>query len=187
MGRLTRALGLGGQREDEVVLRSRFYLPRWKRLLILAALLFVVVPIAVSMYRGRGDAGRTDPSLAPTGARALLGGDAPVATSAEAAGPWGTTAFRLGISFLAGFVVAYVMRAVLRLAISTALIALVVVVALQYLGVTLISFSNLGAYLGQVPDWLALHVDDVKQAMRTHLPSSVAALAGWLVGLTRSR
>jgi uncharacterized membrane protein (Fun14 family) len=171
--------------EGDVPVRGRFHVPRWKRLLLLTALLMMGVPLAASVI---GEGGLREPGAGalPVGARAMLEG-APPGRVADRQAPWGSAAFRLGLSFLAGFVVAYVMRAVLGMTVRAAIAVLVVILVLQYVGVTLVSADMLGEYYDRVSAWLGLHMDGVKQAMQTHLPSSGAAVAGWLVGLGSGR
>jgi uncharacterized membrane protein (Fun14 family) len=169
----------------DVVLPSRFHIPPWKRLLLLGAILMMAVPLGHAWLENKSRDQLLNAASRP--ALKSLFQQAPSEGEVAHASPWGSSAFRLGLSFFAGFIVAYVMRAVLGLTARAAFLALLVILACQYLGVTLVSNQALGQYYSRASSWLGLHLGGVRQTLQTHLPSSASVMIGWLVGFGRKR
>jgi uncharacterized membrane protein (Fun14 family) len=129
---------------------------------------------------------RTDESPTPTGGQ--VDADADAETDAQTAwqlGDWSPAVTRLGFSFVAGFAIAYALRAFLKFALIGLGVVLLALIGLQSAGAIDVDWAAIAGRWDAVADWLARQVASLGQFVQGYLPSAASAVAGLAIGFRR--
>jgi uncharacterized membrane protein (Fun14 family) len=129
------------------------------------------------------------PTAEPAGA-----GQAPAAGGAEpgpvpAAAPlevWSPVMVRLGFGFIAGFCIAYLLRAFVRVAALALGLAVLLVLGLQYAGLVQVDWAAIDGHYQASAQWLTGQFAGFRQFVTGQLPSAATGAAGLAIGLKRN-
>jgi uncharacterized membrane protein (Fun14 family) len=168
--------------------------PGWSRKLLyvsfLAMLAGLILPIAFSKpvepakTQATESAASSVAGFAPSGAPS----SSPAASSTPATTsrvPGTSAAFKLGLSFFVGFVVAWILRLFFKIGLVIAGLAAAGVVGLKYLGVDAPDVSALTTQAEELGREASKHAHDVMATVKTMVPSGLAAGVGLFAGWRR--
>lgn len=171
--------------------------PGWSRKLLVFAFLLMIAGFALPLFFNKPVERAASPQAAtPSAASGFVSGggapSAPAPASPSSSGttssiPGTSTAAALGLSFFAGFIVAWVLRLFFKIGLLIAALIVASVVALKYFGVNidtpdLSGFTQHAQELGQQATQEA---GKLMAYVKTIVPSGMAAAAGLFVGWRR--
>lgn len=100
-------------------------------------------------------------------------------------GKYSPEATRLGVSVVGGFVVGWLFRAFLKMAMLLALLGVGVMVALSYFGVMNVDLSAAREHYASAAHWLTDQAGRMKDVVLAHLPSGGGGAVGAWLGFRR--
>jgi len=106
----------------------------------------------------------------------------------EEEGPMGAISpaiFRLGLSFVIGFAVAYALRTFVKISLVAIAVSALGLFGLQYAGLIDVNWEAMGGHYDSVKDYVASQTSSFKDFMTGHLPSAGSAAAGLVVGFRK--
>jgi len=163
-------------------------MPRWKKIAVGTAILFVAVGGVWSLTAGVPPA---PGGTTPTGLSAALvdsqtgAGGAGVGTAAAPEEPTSKGVFRLGFSFLAGFCVGSFIRATLKIAAIAFGFWLVMTFALAYYGLVVVDWSAIDALWNRFVANVESEWGNFSRFMLGSLPATGLGATGLAIGLRR--
>ena len=160
--------------------------PGWSRKLLALAFLAMFAGLVLPIVLG----GHPEPApsgAAPSAVSGFTSGGAPAAAEpAKSSGVWGTsTAFALGLSFFAGFCVAWLLRLFFKIGLVIAGLLVAGFAALKYFGVEPPDLSGLADQAKELGHEATRQAQGLMAYVKTVVPSGIAAAAGLFVGWRR--
>lgn len=168
-------------------------MPAWhKRVLWLSIGLTVLGAAAqtVGYFRSARSTTLSPAGEAPEGSRSVVATDnPPTALPDKESATWSQwlsqTATKVGVSFVAGFVIGWIFRAFIKTMLLVSVLGVGVLVALSYFGVPNVDFSNAREKYESGMSWVSGQAGKIKDAAMGHIPSAVPAIFGAFVGMRR--
>jgi uncharacterized membrane protein (Fun14 family) len=195
----------------------RFELPRWKKLLLATAALFVLVGFALRAAAdeapgsgtsvARDDAATTAPgtrtSLVPGGTPGTFpetspgappedptrepGSDPDASAATDRPSDWSPFFIKGGFSFFVGFCIGYALRAFFKISAVALGLVFLVLFALQYFELIQVDWAAADTLFDAAVDKVAGELGSVKGFVTGSLPSAALAAGGLYAGFKRTR
>lgn len=193
-------------RESTKKAPPRRKLPFWKKALVAASLLVMLIGAALQGYahiradnapvaEDRTASSTHTNSNSAFPARGFLPNapssqspDQPATSSTRS--PDGLEAyapavFRLGFSFFVGFCIAYALRTFFKISIAAIGFILLILFGLQYAGILQVDWHAMERHYDSAAHWIGNQLGSFKQFITGQLPSAAMALSGLVVGFKR--
>ncbi len=167
--------------------------PGWSRKLLVFAFFAMVAGLVLPLFFNKpAEPAPATPSGTTTSSVSGLtsgGTPAPASPAGQPATassiPGTSTAFALGLSFFAGFIVAWIIRLFFKIGLMIAALAVAVFVALKYFGIDTPDLTGYADQAKELGRQATKRAGDAMAFVKTVVPSGMAAAAGLFVGWRR--
>lgn len=165
-------------------------MPRWKKILLGCAALFVVVGVVLMFVETPSETpsgGGGSTGIGPSSSFVGEGDQGPGAQSASQSGDaWSAGFFRLGFSFFAGFAIGYALRSFLKISLIVIGISLLLLFGLSYIELIEVHWDKIDGMFESLVERFKGESARFKSFITGSLPSAGLASLGLVAGLKKN-
>lgn len=160
-------------------------MPLWTKALLIVSVVAMAAGVALPFIFGGDSPPPPTPAGSPgvPGVPSLTGEGAASASSPGAA--WSPHIFRVGFSFFVAFVIAYALRAFVKIALIGLGFVLLILFGLQYSGLVDVRWGEIQTHYDEASEFVQRESSSFKSFVTGYLPSISAAGVGFFAGFRR--